>query len=510
MDIAVSYARVSTNKEEQKESLKAQKEFFKDYVERHGMVMNKIYADEGISGTKTKNRKEFLQMMQDARQGKFQVLLVKDVSRIARNTFDFLKCIRELRDLNIKVVYMSYGGDVFEGELVVTIMAAIAQEESHNLSRRVKFGKKAGKEKGKVPNIVYGYDKVKNDKYALEVNEDEAEMVKEIFDMYTFENKGASKIAIELNSRGFLTKRGCSWSQNAVTRILRNEIYIGKIYNGKEEVTDFLSGKREKKGKEDWYVREYPELKIISNEQFAEAQRILGKRGEDFKLYNKKEANKYIFSTLIKCKTCGRSFRRIERKDCREPWYTCYNRNEKGVGMCANKTKVFERELIEELQTFFSEFIKNKESEIIKYAREIKKIYDNDEASKYEIMEIENKIDELKSEREIEIQMAKRGIIGIDELENRVKPIANKIEQLEKRKAQYTYNNYSVEDIAKVLRKEYKKIEDLAKGENYTNEMLKRVLSRVEVGEDGSVDIYIKPFEEIGLMENCRFSDDRT
>lgn len=508
--IAVSYARVSTNKEEQKESLIHQKEFFKEYVKRNDMVLKEIYADEGISGTKTKNRKEFQRMMRDAELGLFQVLLVKDVSRLARNTFDFLKCIRRLKELGIKIVYISYGGDVFEGELVLTIMAAIAQEESHNMSRRVKFGKMTGKQKGIVPNIVYGYDKVKDDKYSLIVNEDEAELIQEIFNMFTVENKGASKIAIALNERGFTTKRDCSWSSNAIIRILKNPIYTGVIYNGKQEVQDFLTGKRIQKDKEDWYCRRYEEIRIISDAQFREAQTLLAERAESFKLYRKKESNKYLYSTLIKCKCCGRSFRRIDRADCKEPWYVCYNRNEKGAGVCVNRTRILERELTEEISAYFSEFVKNKDAEIMKYAREIKKVYDKDTKSVEEVERIEQEIARLKEERETEIEMFKMKVITSVELQERTKPLNAQIEKMEKEKLCYTYNNYKVEDIAKILRKAFKSMDDISKGKNYTNEALKKILSRIEVDEEGKVEIFVAPFSEIGLTETCRFADNYT
>lgn len=510
MKIAVSYARVSTNKEEQKESLKQQKEFFKEYVKRNDLLLETIYADEGISGTKTKNRKQFMKMMSDARAGKFEVLLVKDVSRLARNTYDFLKCVRELRELGIKVIYLSYGGETFEGELVLTIMAAIAQEESHNMSRRVKFGKQAGKENGKVPNLVFGYDKLPNDKYTLQVNEDEAELVQEIFNMYTVQNMGESKIAVSLNERGFRTKRGCEWSQHAISRILKNQIYIGIVYNGKEEVENFLTGKRIKKKQEEWYKKEYPELQIISNEQFKEAQNLLAKRAEDFKLFNKKESSKFTFSTLIKCECCGRSFRHIDRKDCREVYYVCNTRNEKGVGACENKTRVIEPELKETLEKFFSKFVKNKESEIMRYAREIKRLYDRDEQAKFNVYDIDDKIEKLKNEREQEIHLWKSAIISEEDLQKRAKPINQEINRLEAQKNRYTFTCYSVEEIAKILRREYKCIEDLARGENFTNENLKRVLDKVVVTPEGKVDIFIKPFDEIGLMENVRFSDNQS
>ena len=120
-----------------------------------------------------------------------------------------------------------------KSEIVLTIFGELAQEESANTSKRVKFGKKMNAEKGRVPNIVYGYDKTIGDYFNLEINKKEAEVVKRIYKWYLQEGYGAAKIANMLNERGLKTKRNCNWSQNAVCRILTNELYTGKIINGK-------------------------------------------------------------------------------------------------------------------------------------------------------------------------------------------------------------------------------------------------------------------------------------
>ena len=127
-------------------------------------------------------------------------------------------------------------------DFALTIFGALAQEESANTSKRVKFGKKLNAEKRRVPNIVFGYDKTKGDYFNPSVNADEAEIVRRIFDMYVNQGYGSAKIAIMLNEEGIKTKRNCAWSQNAVSHILKNELYIGQIINVKEEVKDFLTG----------------------------------------------------------------------------------------------------------------------------------------------------------------------------------------------------------------------------------------------------------------------------
>lgn len=255
MNIA-AYCRVSTDKEDQLNSLEAQKKFFQEYCAKTNDNLVRLYADEGISGTKTKNRKEFLKMMSDAEHGLFQMVVVKDISRFARNTVDLLQNIRKLRSMGIETQFLTANmTSMGNSEFVLTVFGALAQEESNNTSKRVKFGKKINAEKGRVPNIVFGYDKTIGDYFNLTINQEEAEVVRQIFRWYTEDGYGASKISGMLNERKIRTKRNCLWTQNAVCRILTNEIYIGRVVNGKQEVADFLTIPLISVGQKFWLYR---------------------------------------------------------------------------------------------------------------------------------------------------------------------------------------------------------------------------------------------------------------
>ena len=338
MNIA-AYCRVSTDKTDQLNSLEAQKAFFAEYTQRTGDNLVRLYADEGISGTKTKNRKEFLRMMTDAEHGLFEMVVVKDISRFARNTVDLLQSIRKLKSLGIETQFLTANmTSMGNSEFVLTIFGALAQEESANTSKRVKFGKKMNAEKGRVPNIVYGYDKTIGDYFNLTINQEEADVVRQIFYWYTREGYGSAKISILLNQRGLKTKRNCSWNQNGVRRILNNELYIGKIINGKEEVIDFLTGKRTERNEEDWLIVDRPELQIVDSETFEQAQQIMASRTELFKLSHERQSNKHLFSTLIRCKECGWSFRRTVRtyKNTYVRW-VCSHHNGRGESECSNR-----------------------------------------------------------------------------------------------------------------------------------------------------------------------------
>ena len=269
MNIA-AYCRVSTDKADQLNSLEAQKEFFSEYTKRTGDNLVRLYADEGLSGTKIKNRKEFLRMMSDAEHGLFDMVVVKDISRFARNTVDLLQNVRRLKALGIETQFLTANmTSMGNSEFVLTIFGALAQEESANTSKRVKFGKKLNAEKGRVPNIVFGYDKTVGDYFNLTINEEEATIVRQIFKWYIENGYGVSKIAIFLNERGLKTKRNCAWSPNAVSTIIQNELYAGKIINGKQEIADFLTGRRAEKDKSEWIVVDRPDLQVCERHRLA-------------------------------------------------------------------------------------------------------------------------------------------------------------------------------------------------------------------------------------------------
>lgn len=269
------YCRVSTDKLDQLNSLETQKMFFEEFAEKNNHTLVKIYADEGISGTQLKKRTAFLEMMHDAELGKFDMVVTKDVSRMARNVLDFLQSIRKLKSMGIPVLFVNTNLSTQDGEMMLTMLATVAQEESRNTSSRIKFSKRLNAEKGRVPNLVYGYDKIIGDYFNLNINEFEADIVRQIYKMYITDNLGAGKIAKILNERNIKTKRGYKWSQNAICRLIANEIYTGIIVNGKQEIGDFLTNERINKPEEEWKIFERRNLAIIDRETYEKAQRIM-------------------------------------------------------------------------------------------------------------------------------------------------------------------------------------------------------------------------------------------
>jgi len=494
-----AYCRVSTDKEDQLMSLRAQKEFFAEYADKNNLELVELYADEGISGTKLKNRKEFNRMMLDAQQRKFASVYVKDVSRLARNVVDFLQSIRKLKVLNIDCRFVTANMSTNDGELTLTILAAVAQEESANLSKRVKFGKQRNAEKGRVPNIVYGYNKTIGEYFNLAVNLVEAGIVKWIFDTYVHRRHGANKIAQLLNQQGLKTKRNCRWSQQAISTILTNQLYIGKVINGKESVQDFLTGVRVQNDIAKQFIVDKPELAIIDKEIFASAQTLLAQRSANYNLTKKRQSNKYCFSTLIKCGDCGYSFRRTYHKYVREyiRW-CCSGRNANGVDFCDNHIIVDEQEFLDAIKNYLASLAVSEDKLLEKTVVEFRKKY---RLVGYEVSE-ENLLTELakcKKAKSKQTTMFEVDAITIEELKTRTEELNVAISKYEHELTIIRANSSVLGRIEDIVRKYCNNIKDVLSAEILDNATLSKVIDKIVVTVTGEIQVHLKLFSEVGI-----------
>lgn len=502
-----AYCRVSTEKEAQIDSLEKQIEFFNEFTKKNGYELYKLYADEGISGKQIKHRKQFQQMMIDAKAKKFDKVVVKDVSRFARNTVDLLQSVRELKSYGVQVDFLN-NGEVMEGgsEFILTILGAMAQQESANMSKRVKFGKDITAKKGRVPNLVFGYDKIPDERYTLKINEEEAKIVKEIFESYVYKGIGTTKIAWNLNDRGIRTKKTKSkWVQTSIVRMLKNPIYTGRVTNKKSEVTDFITGTRKELPEEEWIVVERPEMRIISDELFNRAQELLEQRSNEFKLNNKREKTEYVFSTLIYCKHCGYSFRRIKRKyTANGPEYirwVCSGRNSMGVNHCPNKTVIDEEELLNAIKIYLKSIIKNKKNfmkAVEKEFEKITKLRENNERSEESLLK---EIEKVTVKKQKYMEMFQNEIINIQELKKYTNPLNEDIARLERELKLITSEIKEKDVLEKELNKTIKTVDDILNNQTITNAMLKTIIDVIEVDSDSNVEVRLKLLKEIGTNE---------
>ena len=332
-----SYCRVSTDKDDQANSFESQQRYFRAYIDRQPeWELYQIYADEGITGTSTKKRAAFNQMIADARMGKFERILTKEVSRFSRNILDTIAYTRELKALGVGVLFLNDGISTLEpdAELRLSIMGSIAQEESRKTSSRVKWGQTRRMEQGVVfGRSLLGYD-VKDGR--LTVNPEGAELVRLIFHKYGVEKKGTTVIARELWEAGYRTHRGgIRWNGSCIVKLLKNEKYVGDLIQKKTITPDYLThAKKANHGEEELVIIRDHHPPIIDRELWDVVQEELKKRNRNGAL-GAGHSNRYIFSGKIKCGECGASFvsRQRKRKDgsLSRRW-SCYSAvNEGGI-----------------------------------------------------------------------------------------------------------------------------------------------------------------------------------
>ncbi|KIR03820.1 Phage integrase (Site-specific recombinase) [Lachnospiraceae bacterium TWA4] len=301
------YARVSTDHEDQTTSYEAQVDYYTNYIKsREDWVFAGLYSDEGITATNTKHRDGFNQMIADALEGKIDLIITKSVSRFARNTVDSLSTIRKLKEHNVECYFEKENIWTFDskGELLLTIMSSLAQEESRSISENVTWGHRKRFADGKVS---FAYSQVlgleKDADGNIVVNQEQAVIVKLIFKLF-LEGMTPHSIAVRLTNQGIKSPKGKDrWNSGTVRRMLSNEKYKGDVLLQKTFTIDYLS-KRTKKneGEVPQYYIEGNHEAIIEPAVFDLVQLELEKR-------SRKDTSKYsgvsIFSNKIKCAECG-------------------------------------------------------------------------------------------------------------------------------------------------------------------------------------------------------------
>ena len=314
-----AYCRVSTDSEEQASSYEVQVAHYTQFIQKNPeWELAGIYADDGITGTNTKKREEFNRMIQDCMDGNIDMIITKSISRFARNTLDCLKYIRELKEKNIPVFFEKENINTMDskGEVLLTIMASLAQQESQSLSQNIKLGLQYRFQNGEVRvnhSRFLGY--TKDEEGNLIIEPAEAEVVKRIYREYL---EGASLLQIGrgLEADGILTGAGkTKWRPETLKKILQNEKYIGDALLQKTYTVDFLNKKRvQNKGIVPQYYVENSHEPIIPRDLYMQVQEEMIRRANLHSGANRKKrvySSKYALSSIVYCSKCGEIYRRI-------------------------------------------------------------------------------------------------------------------------------------------------------------------------------------------------------
>jgi DNA invertase Pin-like site-specific DNA recombinase len=398
--VVAIYARVSTEHEAQISALGNQVQYYDNILEQHPeWELYDRYIDEGITCTSVKKRKNFLKMMKDASEGKFDLIITREVSRFARNTVDTLQQTRILKRQGVEVYFTEdniWTMNDEDGELRLTIMATLAQNESKKTSLRVKAGQMVSFQNA-VPygnGNILGYDRIGKE---YVINESQAATVRRIYDLY-LEGKGVRAIQFTLEKEGHLTATGLTnWHQANISRILRNSFYCGTIVYRKQFVPDYLEQKKINNfGDVEQIVVEGNHTPIITKEQFDKVQKMLDAKSELVRDKNTarrgKKISKDIWCRKLICE-CGHTFNKIiwhRSNTVVQYGYQCFGqkttgsirtREAKGLsieGIC--QTKIVPRWKLEAMADIVFQKFWNDRAGVLAIANDmLEKCYDNEQ-----------------------------------------------------------------------------------------------------------------------------------
>lgn len=329
LEKVAAYCRVSTDSSDQLNSYRTQIGYYTNFIAQHpGWELADIYADEGITGTSLEKRDEFKRMLQDCRAGKISRILVKSVSRFARNTLELIETTRELKDLGVVVVFEEQGIDTAQmlGEMQLTLLAMAAQEESTSISKNMRWSYQKRMERGKyvTTKAPYGYA-ITDGK--LTPNPEEAAVVQTIFRLF-LEGKGQQQIAFLLNQTGIIPRESPKWGRTTIEHILSNERYIGDALVQKRFTTETLPHRQViNRGQIPQYYITDSHPALISREIFDQAQMLKATRAVS------PIQSTHTFTHRIQCPSCGRYYRHINSSGTSR--WACPNRVNK-VKDCPN------------------------------------------------------------------------------------------------------------------------------------------------------------------------------
>lgn len=449
------YARVSTDKDDQLNSLENQQKYFEEMImENKNWTLTRGYIDEGISGTAVKNRDSFLKMIEDATIGKVDLILTKEISRFSRNTVDSIKYTEYLLKNGVIVYFLSDNLNTIQedSEFRLTIMSSLAQDEVRKLSERVKFGINRMIKDGKlIGGNLTGYFK-KNGRY--EINPKEAPIIEYLFTTYASGNMGLKKIGLELAKMGYLNSKGEPYSQTTLAKFLTNPRYKGYYTAKLTEVEDYKTHKKRKVPKEKQIIYKDDRIPAIVSEELWDKANLLHEKRKKLPsrhiLNTEEHIKKYKYSCKLYCKDCGAVFIRNGGSNrANNPVWACRTYKVSGVSKCASPN-IKESYLDKIFIDLFSDFIKNKKQYVSLVLKEYKNIIEN-HTSDLDVEEINKQILVIEKQKDKLLDLSIKGIIDDYEFKTRNDKLNVELFNLQKQLSETSKNNLEEERLKKKL-----------------------------------------------------------
>ena len=492
-ELAVAYyARVSTEKDEQINSLGNQKRYFEDYIAANPhWTFAGGYVDEGISGTSVEGREQFLQMIEDAKCGRFDLIVTKEISRFARNTLDSLRYTRELLRCGVGVYFQNDNINTFDkdAELRLTIMSSIAQDEVRKLSERTRFGFKRAQENSVLlgQNNLFGYNKVDG---RLEIVEPEAAVVREVFERYAAGDLGLRAIANDLDSRGVRGRQGKPLTYSTLYGMIRNPKYKGCYAGRRYASRDYRDKRSYRLSVDKWLVHEDDRVPAIVPEALWEqANRLLASRGKTMKAHAQASQNRYAYSGKLICARHGTTFHRHVYKSKSRGEAECWNcrlYREKGKqGGCDSPT-VYSHELDRILERVFEQITDERSAAVQEYIDNLRAFaaqQDNAPA----LAQVEQKIETVTRRKDKLLDLALAGALSNNEFKQRNETCNEQLAALEQQRTE-------LQNADKTLEERIRRVENLRRiieerwqmSCGFSREMSKALVDHIVVDSDES------------------------
>ena len=432
------YARVSTDKDEQLNSLENQVQYYTQFIqEKRNWTYIQGYVDEGISGTSTKKRDSFNQMITDAKAGRFDFIITKEISRFSRSTLDSIKYTQELLEHDVGVLFQNDNINTLDSdsEFRLVVMAGVAQDEVRKLSERLKFGFRQAIKNGHVlgNDKLWGYDK-KN--CVLTINEEEAQVVRRIFDLYANQQMGIRRISQMLYDEGFTSRQGNTFNILTIRHILCNPKYKGWYCANKSQTVDYRSKRKVFLDESEWVTYPDPSIPAIVSEELWNRANALYKRRSQQMMSHQSAAefhNRYPYSGKIICEEHSTSFHRQVIKSSKgetETWQCREYRSRGRTGCSAPHLRT--KELDQIMASIFSQLAQDKSAIIDALVKVIQSVPDEHDYAQ-DAQRVQEDIAAIQAKKDRLLEMSIEGIISMAEFKQRNDGFNEQVEALEDR-----------------------------------------------------------------------------
>ncbi len=505
------YARVSTDKEEQLNSLENQVQYFTEFIRsRPNWTYVEGYVDEGISGASTKKRDNFLRMIADAKAGLFDFIITKEISRFSRSTLDSIRYTQELLEHDVGVLFQNDNINTLDSdsEFRLVVMAGVAQDEIRKLSERLKFGFRQAIKNGHVlgNDKLWGYDKKD---CVLTINETEAKVVRRIFHLYANEQMGIRRISQQLFDEGFTSRKGNAFNVLTIRHILENPKYKGWYCANKSQTVDYRSKRKIFLDESEWVMYPDPSIPAIVSEELWDRANALYKQRSAQMMSHQSAAefhNRYPYSGKIICEEHGTSFYRQvlnSSKGKKEVWQCRVYRNRGRAACSAPQMRTSELNKI--MAEIFSQMIHNKQGIVDAVVKVIQSVPQEHDFQQ-DIRRMESELSAIHAKKDRLLDMSIEGVISTVEFKQRNDGFNQQIQALGQQlailKAEEEKSLISTEQLNKI---KATLEDDLSFQNGIRSELVTTILDHIVVKkgstkEEFHLDIYLKFGDPCGVI----------